>query len=94
MAEAARYSTPVLDCAIGRLSMSRWMRLDAQRVAAEETPAQRVVDVRLDRAGAVEGLAEADHAGVGVDADPEDVGELLGAEGFDGGDLQDAFLRL
>ena len=83
IAEAARYSTPVEDCAIGRFSISRWMRLDVQRVAPEQAPGERVVDVRLDGAGAVEGLAEADDAGVGVDADPEDVGELLRPQRLD-----------
>ena len=87
MAEAARYSAPVLDCAIGRLSISRWMRLDAQRIAARAGGRQRVVDMRLDGAGAVEGLAQADDPGVGVHANPEDVGELPGAESFNRNDF-------
>ena len=62
-------------------------RFDVQRVAAEQACGQRVMNVRLDCAGAVEGFAEADDAGVGVHAGPDDVGKLFGAKGFDGGDL-------
>ena len=75
IAEAARYSAPVLDCAIGRLSMSRWMASICSG-SRPKAPRQRIVDMRLDGAGAIEGLAQADHAGIGVDADPDDVGEL------------------
>ncbi len=58
-----------------------------QRIAAEEAAGQRVVDMRLDRAGAIEGLAETDHARIGVDAHPDDIGELLGSQRLDRGYL-------
>ena len=80
IAEAARYSTPVEDCAIGRFSMSRWIASMCRGLRPSSAAGKGVVDLRLDRAGAVEGFAETDHARVGVDADPEDVGEFLGAQ--------------
>ncbi len=80
--EAARYSTPVEDCAIGRFSMSRWMASMCRGLRPSRRPGEGVVDLRFDRACAIEGLAEADYASIGVDAHPDDVGELLGAQGF------------
>ena len=61
--------------------------LDVERIAAEQAPRERIVDMRLDRARAVERLAETDDPAVGMDADPEDIGEFLGPQGFDGGDF-------
>ncbi|MGY3650155.1 hypothetical protein ACVWW2_005446 [Bradyrhizobium sp. LM4.3] len=62
-------------------------RLDVQRIAAEQAAGKGVVNLRFDRAGAVEGFAETDHARVGVDAHPDDVGEFLGAQRLDRRDL-------
>ena len=66
-------------------------RLDVQRIAAEQAAGKGVVDLRFDRAGAVEGLAETDHARVGVNAHPDDVGEFLGAQRLDRRDLHGNF---
>ena len=61
--------------------------VDGERVAAEQLRRDRLVDIGLDRLRHEEGLAEPDEALVGVDAQPEEVGELLEPDGFDGGDL-------
>ena len=61
--------------------------LDVQRIAAKQAPGQCVMDMRFDCSGAVERLTQADHPSVGVDTDPEHVGELFGPERFDGRDL-------
>jgi len=61
--------------------------LDVQGVAAQQAPGEHVVQVRLDGAGAVERFAQAGHAGIGLDADPQDVGELGRAQRLDAGDL-------
>ncbi len=62
-------------------------RLDPERGPAEQARGEGVVDMGLDRAGAVEGLAQSDQPRIGVHADPEDIGEFLGAQRFDRGDL-------
>ena len=62
-------------------------RLDPQRIAAEQANSKCVVNMRLNRAGPVERLAEADNAGVGMDPGPHHVGEFLGAQCLDGGDF-------
>src|SRR3954447_12944850 len=62
-------------------------RLDMQRIAAEQAAGKGVVDLRFSCAGAVEGFAETDHARVGVDAHPDDVGEFFGAQRLDRRDL-------
>src|SRR4051794_41721814 len=62
-------------------------RLDVQRIAAEQAAGKGVVDLGLDCAGAVEGFTESDHARVGVDAHPDDVGEFFGAQRLDRRDL-------
>ena len=61
--------------------------LDLERVLAEEIRRARFVDLSLDRRDRVEGLAQADEALVGVDADPEDVGELAETDRLDRGDF-------
>ena len=57
-------------------------RFDLQRIASDQSSGQRFVDVRLDRAGAIERFAEPDHSAVGVDADPEHVREFFGTRRF------------
>ena len=61
--------------------------LDVQRVAPQEASGKGVMDVGLDRTGAVKRFAETDDPAVGVNADPEDVRKLLGSQGLDGGDF-------
>ena len=51
-------------------------RLDLQRIAADQLGRHGLMDVGLDGSGTHEGLAEADKAFVGMQADPEQVGEL------------------
>ena len=48
-------------------------------IPAEDTSRQRVMEMSLDRARAIERLAEPDHAGIGMDPNPEHVAELLRA---------------
>src|SRR4051794_41712101 len=62
-------------------------RFDVQRIAAEQAAGKGVVDLSFDCAGAVKGFAETDHARVGVDAHPDDVGEFFGAQRLDRRDL-------
>jgi hypothetical protein len=62
-------------------------RFDVQGIAAEQSAGERIVDLRFDRARAIEGFAETDHARVGVDAHPDDVGKFLGAQRLDRRDL-------
>ena len=61
--------------------------LDMQRIAPEKARRERLVDMRLGRAGAVERFAETDDPAVGVNADPEDVGIFLCSQGLDECDL-------
>jgi hypothetical protein len=60
---------------------------DVKRVAAKQPSRKRVVDLGFDRTGAVKGFAEADQAGICVDADPKHIGEFFRAKSFDRNDL-------
>ena len=86
IAEAARYSTPVEDCAIGKHRHTA-LRCSMRSGSAEQARRQRVVDVRFDGARAVECLADPDEAGVGVDVDPKQVRKLVEQDGLERGDL-------
>ena len=90
MADAARYSTPGAGLRHRQVQHLAVQRLDVQRISPEKPPGQRGVQMRFDRTGAVERLAEPDHAGIGVDADPEDVGELLRPQRLESDDLHGA----
>src|SRR5204863_6347133 len=61
--------------------------LDVQGIVAEQAAGKGVMDLRLDCARAIEGLAKSDHACISVDAHPDDVGEFLGAQSLDRRDL-------
>ena len=87
IAEAARYSAAGARLRHRQIDHILVQLLDAQRIAPEQARRQRIVDMRRDGRGAVEGLAEADDPGVGVDADPQDVLELAGEERFYGDDF-------
>ena len=52
------------------------MLLDPQRILPEHLRRERLVHIGMDRLRTEEGLAQADLPGVGVDLDPDDVGEL------------------
>ena len=65
--------------------------LDAQRITPEQSAGQRVMDMCLHGAGAVEGFAKAYQPTVGMDADPDDIGELIGPECLDHGDFHQRF---
>jgi hypothetical protein len=61
--------------------------VDGERAAAEKLRCRRLVDIGLDRLRREEGLAEANEALIGVDAQPDEVGELVEPDRLDGGDL-------
>src|SRR5437016_3050828 len=46
-------------------------RFDVQGIPADQSSGQRVVDMRLDRAGAIECFAEANGSAIGMNADPD-----------------------
>jgi hypothetical protein len=56
---------------------------DVQRIAPEKTSSQRVVDVGLNRSGAVERLAEANDLTVSMNPNPKDIREFPGSQGLD-----------
>ena len=64
------------------------MALNRGGVAADEQWSEEIVYGGFDDGGRVEGLAEADDAGVGVDVDPDNLGLRGGANGFGLGDAQ------
>ena len=77
----ARISAPIGAAEVHQREHVLPVVLEVARVAAEEERGEDVVDDRGDGAGEVVGLAEAGEAGVGVDADPEVVGEGLAGGG-------------
>ena len=60
--------------------------VDLKRVLAEEIGRRGLVDVRADRLGAEERLAEPDEPVVGLDLDPGEVRHALDPEGRDAPD--------
>ena len=83
MAEAARYSAPVDGLGHRKIDHLLVERLDPQRIAAQQPPGQRVVDMRLDQFRAIEGFAKADDPGIGMNADPKDVRKFVGPQGLE-----------
>ena len=72
--EIDRRCRPVFDSGRG---LRHWQgdhllveRLDAQRILPKQTSGERVVNMGLDRAHAIEGFAESGDPGVGLDLDP------------------------
>ncbi len=63
------------------------MLVDLQRVLAEQIGRRRLVDEAGDGLGAIEGLAEPDHSGIGVDLHPQKIGKLLERYRLDCGNL-------
>ena len=60
-----------------------------QRIAADEGRRRGFMDIGLGGARAEECLAQSDHAGIGVNPHPEEVGEFIEADGFDARDFHD-----
>ena len=70
------------------------MRFDGQGVFAQQAARHPVVDHGLHGFGAVVGLAVADDAVLGVDAQQEQAGEeVFGLQGLDGGDFDFALVE-
>jgi len=63
------------------------MPVHLQRGLSEQQRRHRLVDVRLDRAGTEEGLAQPDQPLVGVDMEPEQIGELAEPDRLEARDL-------
>ena len=61
--------------------------VDEQRILAQQAGGDDAVDVTLGRVRAVKSLAQPDQSLVGVDLHPEQVRELVDAQGFQGGDF-------
>ncbi len=61
--------------------------LDVERAAADQQRREDIVDDGADRAWDIEGLAKADQAVVGVDAQPHGVGLLVDPDRFEPCDL-------
>ena len=60
------------------------MRSICERIPAEHLRRQRLVDIGLDRLGAEEGLAEAGEPFVGMNPQPQQIGELRERGSFRG----------
>ena len=63
------------------------MTVDLQRGLPEQQRRHGLMDLRLDSAGAKEGLPESDQSLVGVDVDPEQIGKLPESDRLEGRDL-------
>ena len=58
-----------------------------QRVLAQHTARQRIMQMGFHGTGAIKGLAKADDPGIRMDADPKHVGKLFRAQRLDCGNL-------
>ena len=61
--------------------------IDLQRVLAKQIRRRRLVDESGYGLGAIEGLAEPDDPGIGMDLNPEKIGKLLECYRLDCGNL-------